>query len=176
MSEALQSASTAMHADIWTPAYVALGSNLEDPQAQVQRAFEQLRGIAGTLLVVRSRLYRSAPMGPQDQPEFINAVAGLLTRLDASQLLAQLQRIERAMGRVPPVQRWGARVIDLDLLMHGSAHCDSPELRIPHPGIGERNFVLHPLRDIAPDLLVIGVGRVRELAARAGDRGLTVIE
>lgn len=175
MSEALHSAS-AMHADVWTPAYVALGSNLEDPQAQVQRAFEQLRVLDATLLVARSRLYRSSPMGPQDQPEFVNAVAGLLTRLDAPQLLAQLQRIELNMGRTPPTHRWGPRVIDLDLLMHGSARCESPELHLPHPGIGERNFVLQPLRDIAPDLLVAGVGRVRELAARVGDHGLAVIE
>lgn len=160
---------------VWTPAYVAVGSNLDTPRAQVERAFERLGKLPATLLVSRSRLYRSQPMGPQHQPEFVNAVTGLLTQLDPPQLLQELQRTERAMGRTPPPYRWGPRVIDLDLLLHGRARYESDELRLPHPGIRERNFVLHPWRDIAPDLDIPGVGRVRELAGRVSDAGLSVI-
>src|SRR5262245_28477352 len=103
----------------WIAAYVALGSNLADPRAQIERAFGHLQRLDDTLLVSRSRLYASQPMGPQDQPEFVNAAAGLLTRLAAPDLLHELQAIETAMGRVPPPVRWGARLIDLDLLLYG---------------------------------------------------------
>lgn len=164
-----------MSADLWTPAYVALGSNLESPQTQVKRAFALLEKISSTLLVGRSALYRSQPMGPQDQPEFVNAVAGLLTQLDALQLLAELQGIEREMGRKAPAYRWGPRIIDLDLLAYGASRYESNELRIPHPGIRERNFVLFPLRDVAPELEIPGVGRVSDLAARIGAAGLAAI-
>lgn len=164
-----------MSSEIWTPAYVALGSNLNTPHAQIERAYELLGKIPKSSMVMRSRLYRSQPMGPQDQPEFVNAVAGLLTRLEPLQLLAELQSIERDMGRVPPAYRWGPRVIDLDLLMHGRSRLDSTELRLPHPGLCERNFVLYPLCDIAPDLDLPGKGRICELAARVSDAGLAVI-
>lgn len=156
----------------WTPAYVAIGSNLSSPHEQVARAFEGLAKLPDTQLWLRSRLYASAPMGPQDQPPFVNAAAGLLTQLDAPSLLAQLQALESAMGRAPPAYRWGPRVIDLDLLLHGVARYESTELRLPHPGLLERNFVLYPLCDIAPEMEILNHGRVWDLARRLGDAGL----
>jgi 2-amino-4-hydroxy-6-hydroxymethyldihydropteridine diphosphokinase len=159
-------------APLWQPAYVALGSNLADPARQVKAAFESLARLPGTRLIARSRLYRSAPLGPQDQPEFVNACAGLLTQLGPEELLDALVGIERALGKKPPPVRWGPRVIDLDLLLYASERRRDARLVLPHPGLPERNFVLYPLAEIAPTLMVPGQGRVAELAARIGDRGL----
>jgi 2-amino-4-hydroxy-6-hydroxymethyldihydropteridine diphosphokinase len=157
------------------PAYVGVGSNLEDPVAQVTRAFDALAVLDGTRLVARSHLYRSAPMGPADQPDYVNAAAGLLTRLSPSGLLEALQSIEAAQGRRRD-RRWGPRTLDLDLLVFGAERLDTPALRLPHPGIAERAFVLHPLADIAPDLYVPGAGRVRDLAASLGASGLELLD
>lgn len=156
----------------WTPAYVAVGSNLGDPRLQVESALTRLAGVQDTRLVARSRLYRTRPMGPQDQPHFVNAAAGLLTRLDARALLAELQAIERGLGRAPPPVRWGPRLIDLDLLLYGALTIDEPGLTLPHAGIHERSFVLYPLADIAPELNIPGRGRVAELARRLGSDDL----
>ena len=159
----------------WTPAYVALGSNLDDPRAQVGRAFDALARLPDTRLVARSPSYRSAPLGPVSQPDFVNAVAGLLTQLAPRALLDALKSLEAALGREAPVVRWGPRRIDLDLLVHGAARVEEPGLSVPHPGLAERAFVLLPLADVAPDLEVPGLGRVRSLAARVGSQGLARI-
>ena len=156
----------------WRPAYVALGSNLADPAAQVAAALGSLRGIPGTRLIARSRLWASRPLGPQDQPDFVNAVAGLLTQLGARELLGELQALERAMGRTGPVVRWGPRSIDLDLLAMGSDELSEPALRLPHPGVHERDFVLYPLAELAPELWIPGRGRVEALARRVANRGI----
>jgi len=148
------------------PAYVALGSNLDDPRAQVERALAALDQLPQTRCVLRSSLYRSRPFGPVEQPDFVNAVAGLLTTLEPATLLASLQALETSLGRERPVVRWGPRRIDLDLLVHGSARIAEPGLQLPHPGIAERAFVLAPLAEIAPDLDVPGVGRVSALLAK----------
>lgn len=161
---------------LWTPAYIALGSNLEQPSAQVSRAFGELAAIRTTRLVLQSPLYRSEPMGMQDQPQFVNAVAGVLTQLDALELLSELQAIEQRMGRVRSALRWGPRLIDLDLLMHGATRSDTDALKLPHPGIAERNFVLMPLADIAPDLTIPGRGSVRACATAVGSAGLQRLE
>ena len=150
----------------WVPAYVALGSNLDDPSAQVLGAFAALAELRGSRLVARSSLYRSPPLGPVAQPDFVNAVAGLLTTLSPAELLAELKHLEEQLGRAQPVVHWGPRRIDLDLLVHGSHRVTEPGLTVPHPGLAERAFVLGPLAEIAPDLEVPGVGRVRTLAAR----------
>jgi 2-amino-4-hydroxy-6-hydroxymethyldihydropteridine diphosphokinase len=142
---------------------------------QIERAFGELPRIADTRLVSRSRLYASRPMGPQDQPEFVNAAAGLLTQLAAPDLLRELQRIETGMGRVPPPVRWGPRLIDLDLLLYGQRVSRDPQLTLPHPGIHERNFVLYPLADIAPTLLVPGQLSVAELVRQRGGDGLRLL-
>lgn len=154
------------------PAYVALGSNLDDPRAQVEAAFAALGGLADTRCVLRSPLYRTRPFGPVPQPDFVNAVAGLLTLLGPAALLAGLKAIEARLGRERPAQRWGPRRIDLDLLVHGGSSVSAPGLEVPHPGIAERAFVLVPLADIAPDLEVPGVGRVSALLAHVDRAGV----
>lgn len=151
----------------WFPAYVALGSNLDDPRAQIERAFDALGGLRESRLVTRSSLYGSRPLGPVEQPDFVNAVAGILTRLEPAALLAELKALEERLGRSKPTVRWGPRRIDLDLLVHGSVRIDEPGLTVPHPGIAERAFVLAPLGEIAPDLEVPGLGKVSSLLARA---------
>ncbi len=161
--------------ELWIPAYVAIGANLGDARATVALAFAKLAELPHSRLIARSRLYRAAPLGPQDQPEFVNAAAGLLTRLTAPELLAELKSLERAMGREAPIVRWGPRVIDFDLSVYGSQRIQSDALTVPHPGVPVRNFVLYPLLDIAPDLDVPGHGRVRELAARVSTAGLTAL-
>jgi 2-amino-4-hydroxy-6-hydroxymethyldihydropteridine diphosphokinase len=150
----------------WTPAHIGIGSNLSDPKQQVTQGFAALAQLPDSQLVARSRLYRSSPLGPQDQPPYINAVAGMLTQLDAPTLLAHLKRLEAEQGREQPIVRWGPRVIDFDLLVFGNLKLDTNTLKLPHPGVATRNFVLYPLADIAPDLEVPGVGRVTQLQAR----------
>ncbi|HKU13211.1 MAG TPA: 2-amino-4-hydroxy-6-hydroxymethyldihydropteridine diphosphokinase [Steroidobacteraceae bacterium] len=164
-----------MSTAVWMPAYVALGSNLDDPPRQIAAAFERLATLERCRLIARSRLYRTAPLGPQDQPEFVNAAAGLLTLLTARELLRALKRIEADIGRAQPVVRWGPRRIDLDLLLLDDLRVTEPDLTVPHPGLTQRNFVLYPLQDIAPELLVPGEGRVSVLAARAGSAGLALL-
>lgn len=149
----------------WLPAYVGLGSNLDEPPAQIARAYEALAQMTDTRLVLRSQRYRTKPFGPIAQPDFVNATAGLLTRLPARELLAALHATETRLGRVRPAARWGPRRIDLDLLVYGTARIDEPGLSVPHPGLAERAFVLAPLADIAPDLRVPGLGLVRDLLA-----------
>lgn len=160
---------------IWHPAYVGIGSNLEDPKSQVLRAFEALRALPETRAIRLSPLYRSAPLGPVSQPDFVNAVAGLLTRLDSRALLGKLRALEAAFGRPAERERWGPRVLDLDLLVYGRERRQDPDLTLPHPGIVERNFVLYPLADIAPDLDVPGLARVAELKERLAPEGLTAL-
>jgi len=156
----------------WTPAYVGLGSNLDMPLRQIEAGFASLARLPETLLVAQSRRYRSRPLGPQDQPDFVNAAAGLLTRLDAETLLAELKRLEAGLGRAQPVVRWGPRRIDFDLLVFGTETREGPVLTLPHPGITQRNWVLYPLSEIAPSLRVPGLGPVSVLAARIGDAGI----
>lgn len=161
--------------DAWQPAYVGVGSNLNDPRSQVLHAIGSLAGIEDTRVVLTSRLYGSPPLGPVAQPDFVNAVAGLLTRLDALTLLHRLRAIESAFGRPEQHEKWGPRVIDLDLLIFGSQRRSDPQLTLPHPGVVDRNFVLYPLADIAPDLEVPGLGRVAELKGRVASAGLHLI-
>jgi len=156
----------------WRPAYVGLGSNLEDPRTQVVRAFEELRGLPLTRLMLTSPLYRSRPLGSVPQPDFINAAAALLTQLEPRALLNELRAIEARHGRPAVHERWGPRVLDLDLLSFGDERRVEPDLTLPHPGIPARNFVLYPLADIAPDLDLPGLGRVAELAGKVSAEGL----
>jgi 2-amino-4-hydroxy-6-hydroxymethyldihydropteridine diphosphokinase len=150
---------------VWRPAYIGLGSNLSDPAAQVQQALRRLAGVPRSLCIAVSRLYGSRPLGPVTQPDFVNAVAGILTQLTALELLKELRSLEVQAGRPAEHEHWGPRVLDLDVLVFGQEQSVGPELVLPHPGVVERNFVLYPLADIAPDLEVPGCGRVRELLA-----------
>lgn len=154
-------------ATAWRPAYVGIGSNSDgrfgDPPRQVERAIDALGELPDTRLVARSSAYRSAPFGGVEQPDFVNAAAALLTRLSPRELLARLKALESDFGRQPGGRRWGPRALDLDLLVYSGVTVNEPDLRVPHPGIGERNFVLLPLRELAPDLVIPGLGRVQSL-------------
>ena len=142
---------------------VGLGSNLDGPARQIEVAFGLLQAIDDTTLVATSSLYRSAPLGGIEQPDFVNAAALLTTARDPRAFLGQLQSIERARGRERGEIHWGPRVLDLDLLAYGGRSIDEPGLTVPHPGIASRNFVLLPLREIAPDFEIPGLGRVGDL-------------
>lgn len=152
-------------------AFIGLGSNLQDPRAQLVRAFDELAAIPATRLAARSPLYRSDPMGPPDQPDYINAVARLDTRLPAETLLDALQAIEQAHQRQRTV-RWGPRTLDLDLLLYGDAVIAVEHLQVPHPQMHQRAFVLYPLADIAPTLVIPGHGPLPELLAARPPVGL----
>jgi 2-amino-4-hydroxy-6-hydroxymethyldihydropteridine diphosphokinase len=160
--------------DLWHPAYIGVGSNLGDPCAQLLQAFEKLALLPKSRVVLTSPVYISQPFGPVKQPDFANAAVGLLTRLEPLELLENLHKVEAALGRPEPDQRqrWGPRVIDLDVLVYGRERLSDPNLTVPHPGIVERNFVLYPLADIAPDLEIPGLGRVTELKGRVTSAGL----
>jgi len=152
--------------------YVGLGSNLDNPEFQMTTAIEALAGLPQTRLQARSSLYRSAPMGPQDQPDYVNAVVQLLTGLGPEALLDSLHGIEREQGRVR-AQHWGPRTIDLDILLYGQIVVAGERLKIPHPGIAERNFVLHPLAEINGQLEIPGLGCVQSLLEQCPDTGLS---
>jgi 2-amino-4-hydroxy-6-hydroxymethyldihydropteridine diphosphokinase len=160
---------------LWRPAYVAIGSNLELPRERVLEAMERLAALGAPDTLLRSHLYRSRPMGPKDQPDFINAAVGLLTQHSAHEMLASLLGIERSMGRSRR-ERWGPRVIDLDLLWMVDSEVQEPGLTVPHPGVSIRNFVLYPLADIAPTIYIPGMGTVLDLKLKVGGDGISVLE
>lgn len=153
-------------------AFVGLGSNLGDPPERIREALAAIACIPGTRVTSTSSLYRSAPMGPADQPDYCNAVCRVETRLTARELLDALLAIERAAGRQRGPDRWGPRLLDLDLLHVEGLRLDQPGLHLPHPGIGLRNFVLMPLAEIAPELEIPGVGRIDHAAQAVGQEGL----
>lgn len=149
--------------------YVGIGSNLGDPVERVRAA---LRSLAGLGAVRASSLYRTEPLGDPGQPWYCNAVAELATELEPVALLERLQALERAAGRRrTPAGRWAPRELDLDLLLWGERVIDSPGLRIPHPELHRRRFVLAPLAELAPGLRHPELGRsVGELLAGVDDR------
>lgn len=147
----------------WRPAYVGVGSNLGDSRGLVAAAVDRVAALESVSHLVGAPLYRTRPFGPVAQPDFINTAAGFLTTLAPHALLAALRDIECGLGREPARERWGPRLIDLDLLVLGSERVADDRLTLPHPGIAQRAFVLLPLADIAPSLAVPGVGIVGEL-------------
>jgi len=156
-------------------AWVGLGANLGEPAQQIEQALQQLDALPSTRLLCRSSLYRSAPMGPSDQPDYLNAVAGLNTTLSPDQLLSALLDTEQALGRRRAGRRWGPRVIDLDLLAYGDEQRESEFLRLPHPGIAQRAFVLQPWQELAPDFQVPGQGTVAELHAALESQDVEIV-
>jgi len=144
-------------------AYIGLGSNLDNPRSQVERGLQALGALPRSRLWRRSRLYASVPWGLADQPEFVNAVAAIDTRLEPRELMQALLRVETEFGRRRGGERWGPRILDLDLLLFDAALIDEPGLRVPHLHLHERAFVLLPLADIAPQLQVTGRATVAEL-------------
>jgi 2-amino-4-hydroxy-6-hydroxymethyldihydropteridine diphosphokinase len=153
----------------WYPAYIGIGSNLDSPVEQVERGIEALRHIHDSKLIACSGLYRSKPVGFIDQPDFINAVASIVTQLDPPAVLAALHAIEAECGRIRSGPRWGPRTLDLDLLSYGSATLATDALVLPHPRVKDRSFVLLPWQEIAPYYFVPGLATVTELAGNLGD-------
>ena len=147
-----------MDEPIWFVSYVGLGSNLTNelgsPAEHLQQAVESLRQHAQVRNVEVSSLYASDPMGPQDQPDFVNAVAGFETTLTPFELLSFCQQLEQLAKRAR-LRRWGERSLDVDILLYGELQITAPQLTIPHAGLRERNFVLVPLRELAPNLMIM---------------------
>jgi len=148
----------------WSVCYVGLGSNLEDPRAQLRAGLAALGQLEDTRLMAYSSLYRSRPIGPQDQPDYLNAVAALETLLTPTRLLGELLAVEQRQGRVRERdRRWGPRTLDLDILLFGAEQIETPALHVPHPGLSARSFVLYPLAELSPDLNIPGRGPLRDL-------------
>lgn len=162
-------------APVWTTCYVGLGSNLANdlgsPAQHLQQALASMRDCKDIREVRVSSFYASVPMGPQDQPDFINAVAGFETTLTALELLAFCQQLEQLAKRAR-LRRWGERSLDVDILLYGDARITEPKLTIPHAGLSERNFVLIPLRELAPKLTIAGLP-IQEYSQSADWTGLT---
>lgn len=147
-------------------AYIGLGSNLDNPTAHVRTAIAEIDALPGVEIVARSSLYSSPPMGPQDQPHYINAVVAVRTRLGSHALLDALQMLERAHGRLRDGVHWGPRTLDLDILLYGDERADGPRLHLPHPGLKERDFVVLPLYEIAPALVLPDGESLADVATR----------
>jgi len=154
-------------------AYVGLGSNLDEPVQQVTRALQELDRLPQTRVVGRSALYRTRPLGPQDQPDYINAAARLETALDPLGLLDQLLEMERRHGRVRRADRWGPRTLDLDLLLYGVRQMQDGRLVLPHPELTRRAFVLLPLAEVSPrELPIPGRGTLAQWQDRISRDGV----
>ncbi len=153
-------------------AYIGLGSNLHSPAEQIKTARHAIKAVDGIKELTFSALYTSSPMGPQDQPDYVNAVMAISTVLPPLTLLEQLQTIERAQGRIRDGQRWCARTLDLDILLYGGEVIDLPELKVPHPGIADRPFVLYPLLECAPDVEIPGKGMISGLLEHCPSGGI----
>lgn len=158
-------------ADQEVTAYIGLGSNLDDPVAQVKLAICELAAVTGIAVTQRSSFYSNPPLGEIEQPDFINAVVEIRTTLTAVQLLKRLQEIEIQHGRQREM-RWGPRTLDLDLLLYDRSIIDTETLTVPHPHLHERAFVLFPLTEINSEINVPGKGRVRDLLKNVNGESL----
>lgn len=156
--------------------YIGLGANLTAPMAQLQRAIVALKQLPDSQLVAVSSFYGSKPMGPQDQPDYVNAVAAIDTRLLPEQLLDALQQIEQQQGRVRKAERWGPRTLDLDILLYGDHVISTDRLTVPHYGLREREFVLYPLYEIAPTLSLPDGTVLSSLLAQVPVNGLQKLD
>lgn len=155
-------------------AYIAIGSNLADPVVQANNAIEALRHHPHIKLIACSSLYSSTPMGPQDQPDYINAVAEIQTELSPLELLDNTQAIEQQQGRVRKDERWGPRSLDLDILLYGDQVIDNERLTVPHYGMKVREFVLYPLYEIAPNLSLPDGIELKSLLNSIDRNGLSI--
>lgn len=159
-----------------TRAYIGLGSNLNNPIEQIQNALKAIAAIPATVLVAQSHLYRNPPFFPPPQPDYINAVIAVDTHLTAHQLLQYLQNIEKEHGRTRHTVRFGPRTLDLDLLLYGNLSISTSKLIVPHPGLAERNFVLYPLAEIAPDLCLPSGILLKDLLINCSAKGLEKLD
>ena len=156
--------------------YIGLGANLHQALQQLKTAVLALQALPHCQLLAVSSLYGSKPMGPQDQPDYVNAVAKLDTTLAPHELLDALQQIEQTHGRTRKAERWGPRTLDLDVLLFGDLQLNDARLTVPHYGMHQREFVLYPLAEIAPDLQLPVHGALSSLLANVPRNGLTVLE
>jgi 2-amino-4-hydroxy-6-hydroxymethyldihydropteridine diphosphokinase len=152
-------------------AFIGLGSNLEDPHSQLQRAFAELDRLPDTRLIACSSLYRSAPLGYADQPEFANAVAQIATALTPQDLLQALLEIERGHGRERTFRN-APRTLDLDILLYDDMRMHEHGLTLPHPQMHLRAFVLQPLLEIAPGCVIPGIGSAQQALRNCADQQL----
>ncbi|MDN6832915.1 MAG: 2-amino-4-hydroxy-6-hydroxymethyldihydropteridine diphosphokinase [Enterobacterales bacterium] len=156
-----------------TRVYIALGSNLANPLHQVQSALNALAELPQTKLIATSSLYRTPPLGPQDQPDYLNAVVALDTDLSAENLLDHTQKIEQEHGRVRKDERWGPRTLDLDILLFGDEIINTERLTVPHYDMKNRQFMLYPLAEIAPELHFPTGESLQSVIAQLGAEPLT---
>ena len=157
-----------------TLAYIAVGSNLADPVAQAKSAIEVLKQHPDLNVVAVSSLYSSTPMGPQDQPDYINAVIAVETELSPLALLDCTQSIEQEHGRVRKAERWGPRTLDLDIVLYGDLEHHCERLTVPHYGMKVREFVLYPLAEIAPELVLPDHTPLKTLLEQVDRNGLSI--
>lgn len=165
-----------MNIDQSVIAYIGLGSNLQNPAAQLRQGLQQLQALPHTTLNRQSKFYQSAPLDLADQPDYVNAVAEINTGLSASDLLQNLLDIESRQGRKRGAQRWASRTLDLDLLLYGNEIITSENLVVPHPGLQQRHFVLYPLVEIAPHLEIPGLGLIKHLVASCPRGDLVLLQ
>ncbi|QTS83822.1 2-amino-4-hydroxy-6-hydroxymethyldihydropteridine diphosphokinase [Coxiella endosymbiont of Amblyomma nuttalli] len=155
-----------------TITYIGIGANLNNPKKRVQMAIADLEKLPDTNLLIHSSLYRSQPLGPQNQPDYINAVAAFETRLSPYELLRKLQQLETQQGRQRNYERWGSRVIDLDILLYGDIQMQGDDLIIPHPQLAWREFVLYPLAEITRNLILPAGKSLLTLKAQCSIRNM----
>jgi len=154
--------------------YIGLGSNLENPEHQIKNAIKAIKAIESTVMLSISSLYYSRPMGPQDQPDYMNAVAELSTSLAPIALLDALQKIENDAGRIRKDNQWGPRILDLDILLFDNKIINTERLIVPHYGLTKREFVLLPLHEIAPNLRLPSGESVEKLSESIPSNGLKI--
>lgn len=142
--------------------YIGLGSNIEQPYIQIKEAMQALNALPGTKIVCDSGYFKSRPMGPKDQPDFVNAVVELQTSLPPGELLEHCQMIEQQQGRIKK-RHWGERTIDLDILLYADVVMKTDKLKIPHPGIAQRDFVYLPLLKLDPEIIIPGTGMLKNI-------------
>lgn len=180
----IEQASAGARTGAYIGTYIALGSNLDDPKTQIKLAIDGLKQLPDSRYILDSGLYLSRPMVPEgkvppDQPDYYNAVALIETSLKPLKLLDYLQDIESRQGRVRDLH-WGARTIDLDILLYGQAQINEPRLKVPHPGLCEREFVLYPLQSLCAELLISeleipGHGKLEEVIQACPENGIKYV-
>jgi len=152
--------------------FIGLGSNLNQPVKQIKKAKLAINRLDGVEGIAFSSIYKSRPMGPQDQPDYFNAVMEVAVTIEPLALLDRLQAIEKDQGRVRQDARWGARSLDLDILLYGGKIIENDRLVVPHYGISDRPFVLYPLQEISPSIDIPRLGSLADLIRKCSPDGL----
>ena len=149
--------------------YIGLGSNIENPVVQIKNAIKALNELSESKVLINSGYFKSKPMGPKDQPDYVNAVVEIETTLSADELLKKCQLIEQSQGRVKK-RHWGERIIDIDILLYADQQIKTDDLSVPHPGISSRDFVYMPLLKVNPEIQVPGKGLLKTIVESASEK------